>query len=541
MAPLGSSCGGPGAGPWRTPARPALWVAMLALARQAAGQFSLLNAGSECSDYYIPDVPSESVCFSTAQTAVGLAGVSTFRLDGAGFNGCVYNVEANLLMYGTSTQTVKLNSWRYVCNGVATTTTTTTVSTSTVTTTTVTLMLDGFSLINHFETCAEYKISDIDNVNECFDVARPFVGLASLPTLQLDGMGFTGCVYNTAGNLILFGNTSGVVGAVSSFYRYICRGFATTTTTTTETSTTSTTTTTVTTSTSTITTTTTITTTVTSTTSTLTTSTATTSTETTSTSTATTSTMTGSSSSTTTSTATTMTTETSTTWTSSTSTMTTITTTYTPPPPGAGFVGDDPLTIYGGVAKQFWLPEGELVQLLATGEMRLMGAAFNQGSEQWINRLVLTDPSGEPVMRVAVRGDIEHVRRDEVPADHFTTLNITLDWLGGVPLKAIPSPDSYAYTWGNVVFAFMRVPEFYIGEAQVEMMVIEGTSARIVIMSVAAPGFEGEGEAHLKARYAHLDFVLHLKEKGTCEGILPELWGLRPYSNDTLAMLEVPH
>lgn len=180
------------------------------------------------------------------------------------------------------------------------------------------------------------------------------------------------------------------------------------------------------------------------------------------------------------------------------------------------------------------------MQLLGTSEMRLLGSAFNQGSEQYINRLVLTGPSSEDILRVAVRSDIEHIKREQVPADHFSTLNITLDWLGGMPLKVIPSPDSYAYTWGNMVFAFMRVPEFYIGEAQVEMMVIEGSSARIVIMSVAGPGFEGE-QAHLAARHAHLDFVLHLKEKATCEGILPELWGLRPFSNDTLAMLVETH
>mmetsp|Transcript_107417 Transcript_107417/g.342248 ORF Transcript_107417/g.342248 Transcript_107417/m.342248 type:complete len:216 (+) Transcript_107417:138-785(+) len=213
-----------------------------------------------------------------------------------------------------------------------------------------------------------------------------------------------------------------------------------------------------------------------------------------------------------------------------------MTTTYTEP---TGFVGDDPLTIYGGVAKQFWLPEKELVQLLATSELSLLGSAFNYGSEQWINHLVLRGPSGEPVVRVAIRTDIEAIRKGEVPDDQFSTLNITLDWLGGVPLRAIPTPDSFAYQWGNVVFAFMRVPEFYIGEAQVEMMVMEGVSARIVIMSVAGPNSEGE-EAHLAARHAHLDFVLHLKEKATCEGILPEIWGLRPFSNATLAMLDVP-
>eukprot|EP00418_Pyrodinium_bahamense_P031985 CAMPEP_0179155578 /NCGR_PEP_ID=MMETSP0796-20121207/75793_1 /TAXON_ID=73915 /ORGANISM="Pyrodinium bahamense, Strain pbaha01" /LENGTH=36 /DNA_ID= /DNA_START= /DNA_END= /DNA_ORIENTATION= len=36
-------------------------------------------------------------------------------------------------------------------------------------------------------------------------------------------------------------------------------------------------------------------------------------------------------------------------------------------------------------------------------------------------------------------------------------------------------------------------------------------------MAVAASGFEGP-DAHLAAKYAHLDFVLQMRSRDTCEG-----------------------
>lgn len=508
--------------------------------------YSLLNPGSKCSDYVIGDVLTQNDCFTTAATQLGLGSVPTLQLDGVGFTGCVYNTDANVIMFGTSTDQLTLSSWQYICDGIPTTTTTTTTTVTTVITTTIsTVYTDIFSLIPFHENCAYYKIPDVISSSECFDEARPYVGLGAVPSLALDGMGFSGCVYNPGGNLVLYGQTSGVSGATSSVYKYICKGLATTTTTTTITSTTSTTTTTIT-----VTSTTSTTTTVTTSTSTLTTTTSTTSTVTTSTSTFTTTTYTGSSSSTTTSTGTTMTTTSSTftttttqttsTVTTSTSTLTTFTTTFSEG--AAGFVGDDPLTLFGDVTKQFWLPDQTLVQLLATPELRLLGSAVGFGSEQWINRLIVAGPAGEEVLQVTIRSDIASYKPDEAPSDDFATLNVTLEWLGGVPLKAIPPPEAYAYTWNSVVFAFARLPHFKIGEAPAEVIVVEGTSARIVITSTAAGSFDGD-QAHLAAKYAHLDFVLHMKQRDTCEGILPELWGLKPLSNETLAMMEAapPH
>mmetsp|Transcript_81535 Transcript_81535/g.225817 ORF Transcript_81535/g.225817 Transcript_81535/m.225817 type:complete len:522 (-) Transcript_81535:20-1585(-) len=500
----------------------------------ATGQtYSKLNSGSLCSDYKIDDVVSENECFDTAASQLGLDSFTTLAINGLGFTGCVLNVDANILFYGTSSPGgLTLSTWEYICNGVPTTTTTTTRTISTVVTTSFVVAGPGYSLLDYYETCADYKIADLASADECFNDALPYLGLTN-PTISLNGLGFTGCILNTDANTVLFSISTGGEGATAGNWKYICKGTATTTTTTSTTTTQTSTTTTSTTSTSTVTTST-----VTTSTSTLTTTTSTTSTKTTSTSTRSTSTYTGSSSTTTSVTFTTTTETQTTTETSSTSTRSTATTTFSE---RAGFVGDDPLTLYGGAIRKFWLPDKEFVPLLQTSELHLLGAAISNGTEQWINRLVVTSTAGDPVLQVAIRSDIATSSRDNKPSDSFKTLNVTLDWLGGLSLKAIPPPEAYAYQWGRVVFAFGRVasPHFKIGEAEAEMVVVEGASCKIVLMSNPANGFEGE-LAHLAAEYAHLDFVLQMRSRDTCEGILPELWGVRPLSNSTKALLEQP-
>lgn len=211
----------------------------------------------------------------------------------------------------------------------------------------------------------------------------------------------------------------------------------------------------------------------------------------------------------------------------------------------AGFVGDDPITVYNNVFRRFWLPEGVLVPLLRTPELQLLGAATRSGSgqEQWIDRLLVAGPAGEPVLRVAIREDLDSFNASgrALRAGVVESLDIALDWLGGVRLTEMPAPDSYALEWGSVAFAVGATPA-RIGEAQAEMLVVEGRSARIIVISTAASGF-GRGEAHLAAKDAHLDFALQLKpeQRGSCEGLLPELWGLRPISEGTAAMLEPPY
>jgi len=506
--------------------RPALLAVIVTLLRSATGldEYSKLPSGELCEDYLIPPVTSKDQCFNTALAYLGMSGTPTLEINEVQFTGCVYNKGAGIVMYGVSSgDNARVSSWEYICNGkpTTTTTTTTTASTSTATTPGDTQI---YSLIDTFETCSDYKIEDVNSTTECFDRAVPQLNLGSFTTFALNGLGFTGCVLNSLAQTVFYSETPGGEGVTAGHYRYICRGFASTTTTTTTATTI-----TITTSTST------------QTTSTRTTSTQTTSTQTqtTNTSTQTTETFTASVTRTTV-TATTSTTTTLTiteTYTTTTSTITTVTTTTTTFPPG-GFVGEDPISFHNGILQQFWLPEGRPVSLLRTPEFHLLGVAMPKGNEQYITRIIIQSPSGEPVLQVSIRDDIANFSRAVMQGSgFFETVRVSLDYLG-LPLTKMPSLSEYAYRWQTVVFAFSVVPRLKVGRAQAEMIVVDGMSARVVVMSAVPQSLEGTAEA---AQFAHLDFVLQLHGHDTCEGILPELWGLRPYSEGTASMLESPY
>merc|ERR1719510_2877377 len=132
------------------------------------------------------------------------------------------------------------------------------------------------------------------------------------------------------------------------------------------------------------------------------------------------------------------------------------------------------------------------------------------------------------------------MRRFLLPDGEFVELLRTPDiaLLGsatyyGVALTEMPPPEGYAYRWrNNVVFAIFAIKGVMIGKAQAEMIVLDSDSARLLIMSTAALGFDGR-EAYLSAKYAHLDFMTSVKARDRCEGVLPELWGFRPFSAAT--------
>lgn len=170
--------------------------------------------------------------------------------------------------------------------------------------------------------------------------------------------------------------------------------------------------------------------------------------------------------------------------------------------------------------------------MLRTTEFELHGAAGRiQGQDQWINRLAVTDLDGRPVLSAAIRANLSDLNGSLDEGDFMESLNVTLHWLGGTPLTKMPSPDSYALRWGSLSFAFGAVPHFKVGRARAEMVVIEGDSAWLTIIATG-----GEGPDVEKA--AHLDFALQLRgDRRACAGVLPEMWGLRPLSNKTVAML----
>jgi len=187
--------------------------------------YTKLEAGARCSDYKIPDVGSKAECFSTAMSIVGLHSIPTYRLDYLGFSGCVLNVAANVVMYGVTPGVPRernraLPMWQFICNGIPTTTTTTT--SATVVTTTSTSTKQYVKLDNGLR-CVGQHLQAISSKEACF-ASKTFIGPVA-GAYDLNGLGFTGCIFNAASNTLLYGVTPGATPETTltmQSWHYIC-------------------------------------------------------------------------------------------------------------------------------------------------------------------------------------------------------------------------------------------------------------------------------------------------------------------------------
>jgi len=227
--------------------RSALVLAMALRLRSAlaVGTYSRLEAGSKCNDYRIPEVPSKDACFGAAALSIGLTGTVKMQLDGIGFNGCAYNVVANVLIYSvtpaaTPATHLALPTLQYICNGAPTTTTTATTTATTATSTTTTGL---FAKLGPSSRCSDEGVPEVLSKEACFGAALHTVGLGGTATMELNNIGFSGCVYNAAADMLIYGITPGVTSPSNmklDTFEYLCSGIPTTTTTTTSTATTTT-------------------------------------------------------------------------------------------------------------------------------------------------------------------------------------------------------------------------------------------------------------------------------------------------------------
>jgi len=187
--------------------------------------FAKLGPGSRCADEGVPEVPSKEACFKTAGSLTGLGGTSTLEINNVGFTGCVYNIAADMLLWGVtagvSAETnLKLPSWEYLCNGIPTTTVTTT---TTATTTTIV-----YTKLPAGQRCGS-PLPAVASKEACFGGAASAAGLAGRFKIEVNFMGFTGCVYNAIAGVLMYGVTPAAPPSASlalPHFEYICIGAA---------------------------------------------------------------------------------------------------------------------------------------------------------------------------------------------------------------------------------------------------------------------------------------------------------------------------
>eukprot|EP00415_Alexandrium_ostenfeldii_P002017 UN2017 len=151
-------------------------------------------------------------------------------LNNIGFTGCVYNSAANLILFGSTAgvsgpDNMQLPNFEYLCNGIPASTVTVT---SVLPTTTTTV---GYSKLETGSKCWDKQLPGVASRELCFGAAAASVGLAEKPQLEVNGNGFTGCIFNKLADTVLWGETEGVTPEttmVLPMWEYICTGHVTT-------------------------------------------------------------------------------------------------------------------------------------------------------------------------------------------------------------------------------------------------------------------------------------------------------------------------
>lgn len=217
-------------------------------------------------------------------------------------------------------------------------------------------------------------------------------------------------------------------------------------------------------------------------------------------------------------------------------------------------VQGDPVTWHGlasgeHVREEFVLPPGMLSPLLQSPDMQVLASSRpGHKKDEWIDRVVVTSAVGEQVLDVAIKRNLSYFNRAALLPNSFETLDVRMDWWRSGLLSIMPPGDAQFNHWSGISMAFGRVRHF--GELKAgpaprrEAVYITSSSLKILILSSAAREYflERDGfEKYLSMEYSHLDLeIMEIGNQSDLRGILPELWGLIPMSEETKALRKEP-
>lgn len=206
-----------------------------------------------------------------------------------------------------------------------------------------------------------------------------------------------------------------------------------------------------------------------------------------------------------------------------------------------GLAASDPVTIFKGRKTKFWLPVNTLLPLLETPDLTVFASTF-QGPEpdqQWFGRFVVALPNGAKVADITVNERLgrnaTHTRHDK-----FSQLHVKM---GDSTEPMEMTRHSLRSVHGSNVKIGVGSKRFdpprLHGAPLVEFVHMESPSASFLIHASHA-GTEFPDDLSLQAKYAHLDWMsFELVDVDSFSGILPELWGIQPLS-DQVAQMKIP-
>ena len=191
-----------------------------------------------------------------------------------------------------------------------------------------------------------------------------------------------------------------------------------------------------------------------------------------------------------------------------------------------------------------------MVPVLETSDLQVYGELFPgmpATDDQWFNRFLVTTWRGERVVDLTIKKNLSQFNRTAVRGGVFESLNVMMPGSRN-PLVWLPQPfgirqfdihfDSHiVLTVGRFTHWSGDGSKFsQIGKAARECAEIQTASADIIICAAAAHEYVG---IPLALEFAHLDILVDMQRSvaGGLRGILPEIWGLKPMSASTRALL----
>jgi len=213
----------------------------------------------------------------------------------------------------------------------------------------------------------------------------------------------------------------------------------------------------------------------------------------------------------------------------------------------SGATGGDPITMYGDVRREFWLPLYKLHPIMYMPELTMSASTFpGDDGEQWFERVVVTSPGGFRIADIKIKKNIASFNKTSSGKNSFETLDVTLG-ASETPMEHMPGPD-FLFNRMGVYINFMRMDEMQrpianqmkIQRARRDVILIACKSAHLLITASPASEYSSH-RPDLAVRYSHVDvIVLEMHHRHALKGLLPELWGIKPMSNLTKAFLVDP-
>eukprot|EP00931_Biecheleriopsis_adriatica_P048216 TRINITY_DN27860_c0_g1_i1.p1 TRINITY_DN27860_c0_g1~~TRINITY_DN27860_c0_g1_i1.p1 ORF type:complete len:496 (+),score=67.50 TRINITY_DN27860_c0_g1_i1:47-1489(+) len=217
---------------------------------------------------------------------------------------------------------------------------------------------------------------------------------------------------------------------------------------------------------------------------------------------------------------------------------------------GIPLTGSDPVVRFGDRVQEFKLTPNVLTPLLQAPDFVMHGIVFAGGpSEQWFGRLILSTPDDSRWMEIKMKEDLEHVNMSKAASGTFRTMDVTLGW-GSIenPSATTVIPDlsfqvPFHFLGSHIAFRHVhrnhhvRFP--MIHGFRRECVDIAAAAVHLYICSSPADEYHGHLR-HLSLRYAHLDLaVVEIRNMNELSGLLPELWGVRPFSETSKAYAKI--